>query len=88
MTTRRTILTALGLMPAAALPAVAATETPEERVERLTMELAEAMSALRGKPFRTVAHFDNDMVMIVDANERFNMHRRHRGDKLVREWPV
>lgn len=86
MTTRRTVLAGLCLAPLAALPAVAAQETPEERVERLTMELAAAMSELRGKPFRTVAHFDNDLVMITEATERLTTHRRHEGDRIVKEW--
>lgn len=38
-TTRRAILTAIGLSPLAALPAAAAVETPEEKLIRLTQEI-------------------------------------------------
>lgn len=47
MTTRRAIITGIGLSPAFAIPAVAAIiETPEDRLVRLTKEIIEAAEAV------------------------------------------
>ncbi|MBL8578897.1 MAG: hypothetical protein JNK47_16865 [Mesorhizobium sp.] len=66
---RRTILAGLGLAPLAAAPAVAAaTETPEERVERLTVELHAALVAEHGGRWRV--QVEDEFVIIARSMRR------------------
>jgi hypothetical protein len=62
---RRSILAAIGLSPVAALPAVAATETPEERIHRLTVELRQAMENSTGRACRADVSATGDWVLVV-----------------------
>jgi len=78
---RRTKLTAAGLTP------VATAETPQDRVERLLFELADAMSALHGRPHRTYRDAVNGVAMVMKSTAHLGFHRRldANGD---RRWPA
>jgi hypothetical protein len=72
---------------AAGIAPVAVAETPEDRVERLLFELADAMSALHGRPHRTYRDAVNGVAMVMESRAHLSFHSRvdAHGDK---RWPA
>ncbi|WP_156460017.1 hypothetical protein [Mesorhizobium sp. Root157] len=84
MTTRRTILTAIGLSPLATLPAVAAV-SPEERIERAMKELQDALVAMHGGQWWSIVDHDCGLTSVSRSSSKTPYHTRTRGG-VTRAW--